>query len=179
MSTTLMIVEFLIIGFQVLAWIVLLLIPPTQLKDLVVQLKEWGDWVPVVGVLVLAVAYTLGIVFDRFLGFCISKLLRDNPSDPATVKRNYILLRHPEANRQLENSAPRTRLLRATSFNALIIASIGYSKCGFSKALGLLLVGVAFTAFLAWRKDSRDSAIAVKGFCDYAKAKEDEEKAKK
>ena len=78
MGTTLIIVELVIIGFQVLVWVTLLLwlvlYPNHVCLD---QLKGWfsglKDWVPVVALLVLAMAYTLGLVFDRSLGFLTSK----------------------------------------------------------------------------------------------------------
>ena len=64
MGTTVVIVELLVIGFQVLAWVGLLV----GLEW--VACCELGNWIPVVGVLLLAAAYTVGIVFDRFLGVC-------------------------------------------------------------------------------------------------------------
>jgi hypothetical protein len=92
MGTTLVIVELLIIGFQVLAWIVLLLIPFTNLKgdNLVKTLKELEGWVPVIVVLVLALAYTLGIVFDRFLGW-ITLHIQDVSSNPDIRKKHRFI----------------------------------------------------------------------------------------
>jgi len=65
MGTTLVIVELLIIGFEVLIWISLLL---RQLCPGVCSLLDaLKGWDPLLAV-VVGTAYTLGIVCDRFLG---------------------------------------------------------------------------------------------------------------
>lgn len=68
MGTTLMIVELVVIGFQVLVWVGLLLWPVLGRECSLDRLKELGDWVPVLAIAGLAVSYMLGLVFDRSVG---------------------------------------------------------------------------------------------------------------
>ena len=58
MGTTLVIVELLIIGFQVLAWVALLMGVDRISCDTLIMLK---GWLPAVSVLGLAAAYTFGV----------------------------------------------------------------------------------------------------------------------
>lgn len=72
MATTAIVAETLIIGLQTALWVVLIVINvlgiPTQLGS---QLKGWEV---LVGVYVFAVAYTLGIIFDRLTAALIRPL---------------------------------------------------------------------------------------------------------
>ena|GEM_PF-2555239 len=182
MGTTLIIVELVIIGFQVLVWVALLLgldwIPFAKLKD----------WIPLVGVLALALAYTLGIVFDRFFGFFTSKIQKKllNPDshnwckhlrfilpryirtsnykpDEAKKKRFDIMLKHSDAHRELENIVRQIRLLRATYINTLIIFIICCFKFGLSLPTLFILSVVFVSSLITWRWYSGEYAKALDG----------------
>jgi len=81
MGTTLVIVELLIIGFQVLVWAALFLWPlPKEWFSSLCLDKDWArllqEVTPLLSVGALAAVYTLGLVFDRFVGWATTWLLR-------------------------------------------------------------------------------------------------------
>ncbi len=68
MGTTQIIVEYLVIGFQVLVWVVLVLwrlLPVEQHEHVLGRLRSWP---PLSAAAVIPLAYTLGLVFDRSVG---------------------------------------------------------------------------------------------------------------
>jgi len=175
-GTTLIIVELVIIGFQVLVWITLLLWP--VLKPNLVHLKHLKDWVPVVALSVLAMAYTLGIVFDRSLGCLTSTLKLTSKETQETLKRNhyYIMLNNPETYRQWENVERRVYLLRATFFNSFIIAGIVWYKyrSRWKIWLPLAILAIAFITWCEARLRSDDALVQL-----YKTAKLQEKKTEK
>lgn len=167
-----------------MVWIVLLLgwswswIPLDKLKD----------WIPVVGILALALAYTLGVVFDRFLGLCTSilqilfncfkwnwfmhlKLRLKQLFYKSLDEYSLTLLEPSEAIRHLEKFERQTRLMRATFANAFLIAFIGHFKYGLPRFLFLLLLLVGFIAFLNWCKAHSDYNVAIKNLFNKKKHK--------
>ncbi len=70
MSTTLIIVELLMIGCQVLVWVVLLLnrFHPRLIPDEVKTLENVKACAPLLATLAIATVYTVGVVGDRFVG---------------------------------------------------------------------------------------------------------------
>lgn len=165
MGTTLIIVELVIIGFQVLVWVTLLLWP--VLKPNLVHLKHMENWVPVVALSVVAMAYTLGVVFDRFLGFLASisysqRLLKwlkltfghqtNEPTSTVTLteKHYYIMQRNPEAYKQWEYNDRQVRLLRATFANAFLIAIIVCFKDWLYWKIWLSLFILGALAAITW-----------------------------
>jgi hypothetical protein len=193
-GTTLIIVEELVIGFQVLAWVGLLVGIEW------VACWELGNWIPVVGVLLLAAAYTLGIVFDRFLGVCSSwvldtewkwiqpitdklrEWLKYHKDDTKTITETAldIMLRYPPAQRHLENRERQKCLLRATGFNSLLfVVAWGINSLlsvlgGWTRPMVPLPVVIAVTvvmpfAFLTWLGFSRDFNSGLTDLRNHAK----------
>ncbi|MBN1360610.1 MAG: hypothetical protein JW993_08460 [Sedimentisphaerales bacterium] len=145
MGTTLLIVEYLIIGFQVMVWVGLLLW--TFMDSACVDLAKSHNCSPVAVTILLAAAYTLGFVFDRFIG-CMSlktwaKRSRDNPSENPNlegrsnnllsprvqkpvksavneqgIKEWRVMLKYSHVLPYIENQSRLKRLLRATCINS-------------------------------------------------------------
>jgi len=69
MGTTLVIVELLVIGFQVLVWVGLLTWP--LISSHLEQLKDFKELLTIGAI---AAAYTFGLVFDRSIGLCTSRM---------------------------------------------------------------------------------------------------------
>lgn len=184
MGTTLIIVELVIIGFQVLVWVALLLWPVLDPKYICFdQLK---DWVSVAALSVLAVAYTLGIVCDRFLGFLTStscfqwliskfewlrsKLKCDRQNSqtgkPTSTRYHYayMMLKHIEVYKQWEYIDRRIRLLRATSVNAFLIVLIGCFRYGlwlyWRFWLPLFILAILSALTWCYERSRSDNALA-------------------
>jgi len=169
MGTTLVIVELLIIGFEVLVWLGLLLWKPLDLGALFQNcsaqtwLDQWKELLAIAGV---AAAYTLGIVFDRLLGHASILLQQRRRQHPKATSEAYhdrgpqqrfyashILL--PHSYEIFENTGRQKRLLRATFFNSFAIAvvlSIFYrSYSGFRTLLALFIVLGLISAWTWYR----------------------------
>jgi hypothetical protein len=145
MGTTLIIVELLIIGFQVLIWVALLLRHLGAIPNWPERLE--GCHTLLIGFLV-GTAYTLGIVSDRVVGH-VSTIFQAGvrhvidtrqsksnsgtseasvqerpPADEKAHIREFYAhhIYGPHAYDALENANRQIRLLRATCFNSFIIA---------------------------------------------------------
>lgn len=153
MGTTQIIVELLIIGFQVLTWVVLLFGVDRISCDTLAMLKKWF---PLVGVLGLAAAYTLGSVFDRLLGFIIDRLQEVRIGTDSDVEERketqyrVMLSNTTDASKHLHNVNQQKRLLRATCVNAVMIALVGGFRGVFSCRVVLALGVFAIAAFIGW-----------------------------
>ena len=154
MGTTLIIVELLIIGFQVLIWVGLLL---SHFDGLPIRPEELSERDPLLVGFLVGAAYTLGIVWDRVLGHTSTWLLQPvvrgvrrtkRRPVPALRKWLYDRVRHfrdksddqeetdkiddfyrnhifrPHAYEASENANRQVRLLRATGFNSVIIGGM-------------------------------------------------------
>ncbi len=167
MSTTALIVEVVIIGAQVLAWMGLAITAlfGTQWLDLQ-SLKEWAA---PISLGVIALSYTLGMVFDTMVAsFFAPWSMRSRgvpwaahqfPESPARM-RVYVMLNHHEAFQDLERRFNQSRLLRATVLNLLLIGIFstvlyfrysGFSWRGFVGAV-CLLVFLAGATFFSWTR---------------------------
>lgn len=172
MGTTLVIVELLIIGFEVLIWISLLLRQFCPgVCSLLDALKAWDPLLAVV----VGIAYTLGIVCDRFLGnmsvfvedhkyverlFAIFKARKDLPDlncpefDGRPDKEFYtndIFL--PHAFDALGNTNRQIRLLRATSINSFItfiVLLVWYRSYDDLCFVDVLLLAIGFVSAWNW-----------------------------
>lgn len=144
MGTTSLIVEMVIIGFQVLVWmslIVLILfgykgIDPSKLKD----------WSAVISLALVGTSYTLGLVFNGFIAAVfvhwesslwtsfVNRSDREGRIGPAHVRtgpahvrtgpgqmRAYITAFNSDASEDLTREANRHSLIRATSLNLVLI----------------------------------------------------------
>ncbi len=144
MGTILVIVEFLIIGFQVMVWLGLLLWP--DVKEQCAKLVESPNSAPLVVMGVVAAAYTLGVVFDRSIGHLstliqalINSRKKEKASENASPKesaetsvtklspealKKRVFLRYPHYQAHLVSYNQRVRLLRAKFLNGVIIFTL-------------------------------------------------------
>jgi hypothetical protein len=179
MGTTLIIVELLIIGFQVLVWAGLLLHHFDAIPAWPEPLK--GCNALFVGVLV-GTAYTLGIVCDRVLGHLSTVVqagvrhvidTRQSKSNSGTYEASVqkrpradekerileFYARHiyaPHAYGALENANRHIRLLRATCVNSIIMAiTLFLWYRSDYKRLSISLLILALFSLLAWLMSSR------------------------
>ena len=156
MGTTLVIVELLIIGFEVLIWVVLLL---WRFDAIPIGLDDLKDCGPLMVTFVLGTAYTLGIVGDRFLGH-LSTLVgwlclcwKESSTGEAAAQKEtpkgaqddlYLTeIFQPHAYDYFENGNRQKRLLRATCFNSLFTALVlffGYPLHRMPWTVALLLL---------------------------------------
>jgi len=169
MATTLVIVEFLIVGFQVCVWLGLLLGKCSpQARIWIFSHRELD---PFIATYALATAYTLGIVFDRLFGAFssvlqhVSKWLAERPkkSKGSSDDQYRLILHYPEAYAQLQQINRQTRLLRATFWNSLIcalIVGIAY-RSGWSILLFLFAIACAYT----WYRSRIRYHKALDGLC--------------
>ena len=168
MGTTGLVVEMVIIGFQVLIWITLIVftlfdyswIEPTKLKD-------WGN---LLSLCAIGISYTLGIVFDNFVNTLfahwefrssrwIDKKLDVSPSQ----MRAYIIATNSDASADITRMANRTRLVRATSLNLILISvsSLVFLVARFGwlwqQAFVIVILSVLLTilAIYAWIRSIR------------------------
>lgn len=168
MSTTTLIVEVVIIGFQVLVWISLLVeigfghkwVNPSQLKD----------WATLISVAFVGVSYTLGIIFDNltnslfapwssFAGMHFFEPRLSERPHPGRM-RIYIMTKNAEMSRELQGRFNQSRLLRATSLNILLIGVLTLilviKQVGFSWKIGLIVscssAALIVLAFQTWKR---------------------------
>ncbi|MBN1359688.1 MAG: hypothetical protein JW993_03800 [Sedimentisphaerales bacterium] len=154
-----MIVELLIIGFQVLLWVGLLFWALSDGKDACTQsLKELDRWIPVLGVGTFAAAYTLGLLFDRLIGnlsALVQAKLLPNRSKDVSDQGASILLQHHDAWAYIESVNRQIRLLRATCFNSLLtmfVVLVWYKPCWI---IPWLLLAVFVASSVTWPMSSR------------------------
>jgi hypothetical protein len=135
MATTAVFAEILIIGLQVEAWLVLLLL--TAFGPDWVDFGAVGDFAALVTVLVLALAYVLGIVADRLADTAfglVDKPRRDGLPAKVATMRMTVMHESDGMSRFLEYQRSRWRIARATVPN-------------------VLLAGIAVAAYLLVRTD--------------------------
>lgn len=172
MATTLVIVEFLIVGFQVCVWIGLLVWKYCDMDDILMCLKEWS---PLSATCALALAYTLGVTFDRFAGAISAWVqkktkrarrslsrkgqeavdrtpsVRETPDDVA-LRATRLMLKYPEAYAYWEQLNRQIRLLRATCVNGLICAIV---VLFFYRSVWCIpLVPLTFISAYAWHREN-------------------------
>jgi hypothetical protein len=166
--TTALIVEVVIIGAQVLAWMGLAAIALFGAKWLDLQtLKEWSA---PISLGLIALSYTLGVVFDAMVAsFFAPWTMRSRGglwgsayqfSAPPARMRAYVMLNHHDAFQDLERRFNQSRLLRGTVLNLLLIGvfstvlyfrSSGFSWPGLMGAL-FFLVFLAWATFFSWTR---------------------------
>jgi hypothetical protein len=160
MSTTVIIVELLIIGVQTLVWVVLLL---GRVSPDLISLEEL-DKPELLATVLVATAYTVGVVADRFLGNLstnIQKLRARDPYNPGGAAREFYMTEifKPNAHEHFQTSERQIRLLRATgvnSFITMIVLVAGYReylwRTWLLSGLLLLLAGVPAWTWCATRR---------------------------
>jgi len=123
MSTTSLFVEILIIGLEAFVWLALILgtlWKPGPFFDI---LKQYKEYAALMTMLLLALAYVLGIIIDR-LADSFYKLFRyasDKPL-PAPVAKMRLRIMHDSEGmaKFLDYQRSRLRIARATVFNLLV-----------------------------------------------------------
>lgn len=175
MNTTVLIVEVLLIGFQVLIWI--------SLSILNIFGYQWIDpskltgWAPLISLALIGVSYTFGIIFNSLVASAylpwMKKLVskwrqsyfaaykRDDLSLINTRQmRFYVMMKSPDVSHYLRRQLHRTQLLRGTSVNFFIIGILTFvfvvKQVGFSLPLliSVILVSIisTFLAIFTWRR---------------------------
>jgi hypothetical protein len=190
MGTTSLIVELLIIGFQVLALLAVFSWSRSHgfpFSD--EELKNWfahwtpllKDWMPLLTIGMLGAAYALGIAVDRFYG-CLGstvlavwrRLSRQFPRRKPHSARNardigdqviQLVVRRPDLLAHTEGLSRHIRLLRATFYNGLIGLLLVLQ---FLPVRFILLPFLFLLVFLvAWRYSERERYEASKKACQY------------
>jgi hypothetical protein len=163
MITSALVVEILIIGYQVLICIILIFLDFSGFKiNILSSIKEN----PVISILTFTfLAYSVGIIFDSFIAWFFEKAGLDQELFHRRDGKNMIdiLYKHPETHKFLDNLYARYRIVRATLFNLPIITLILTLSIIFvyknnninSLALGsiVFIIGSLLTllTFHAWR----------------------------
>lgn len=172
MSTTLLFVELLIIGLEVLFWLLLLAIklfgtnwllafPSETLADLEFVLLPF----------LLTAAYTLGIIFDRLwdkLFLPWDKLLRrqiiPDSTLPLGVMRYAVSKDNEHLEEQFEYTKSRLRIARSSAVNFAITTMLAVALVGALPGLDqiqrkayifwVMIIGITLsaTALFAWRE---------------------------
>jgi len=128
MKTTSLIIEFVIIGFQVIIWIILALISIWEYKSFNFDILK--DWTAPLTLATIGVSYTFGIMFDSFTASLFAPwsyqskkvfwLKRTFPESPSKM-RAHIMINHPEAYKDVELKYNQNRLLRSSILNIFLI----------------------------------------------------------
>jgi hypothetical protein len=193
MGTTALIVEMVIIGFQVLIWMSLLLI--TIFGYHWIDFSRLKDWSTIISIALIGISYTLGIVFDSFIRSLFGPLEFRNPArfyDQDTVKpavsfykmRAYINANNKEVSDDLTRRDYRNSLVRATILNMILITVtlliMVLIKFGFLWKLVTIilffssfLIGIALST---WRKQTM---AYYRYMIDVYEALKESEKARK
>lgn len=129
MSTTLLFVELLIAGFQVLVWFLILILTVFGYEWVFsIQKQNWGNWQILISATLLALVYVFGILFDRLADLIFSKwerplaykLFPKRAPETFAVIRFQIAKGNDYLSNQLEYTRSRMRIARASSLNFAI-----------------------------------------------------------
>ncbi len=124
MNTTAVFTELLVIGLQAAAWIALAAASFFDFGGATQALSNWGALVTIV---VLALAYVLGVVVDRIADSLLGPLRnRASHRDPDQLgrARMHILRAASPLSSFLEYQRSRMRLMRGTTFNLMVALPI-------------------------------------------------------
>jgi len=165
LKDTSIILELVLIGFQVLIWVSLLVLAVFGFDWLHLDgLKQWSSEISVG---LVGVAYMLGLIFDKavstlpyrwIVGGSALAPSEDSPSPLAM--RVKILTKHPEVYEALERRLNQHRLVRATVFNLALISisaliffitQLGFNLRLFVAFVVLSLVFLGFALFTGKR----------------------------
>ncbi len=124
MNTTAVFTELLVIGLQAVAWIAL---AAASFLDFGSAMSALRGWETLVTIVVLAIAYVLGVVVDRIADSLLGPLRnRASQRDPEQVgrARMHILRSASPLSSFLEYQRSRMRLMRGTTFNLAVALPI-------------------------------------------------------
>jgi hypothetical protein len=143
------ILEVVIIGFEVLAWMFLLVI--SIFGDAWIQLGFVTQWATQLSFGLLGLAYMLGLIFDKavsslpfgwIVGHGAVAETADSPSP--VMKRIEVLAKNPEMYQVIQNHINQHKLVRATVFNFALISLSAllflFTRIGFNLQLFLVLL---------------------------------------
>ncbi|HEX8163995.1 MAG TPA: hypothetical protein VF538_19145 [Pyrinomonadaceae bacterium] len=150
MSTTALIVEMVIVGFQALIWMSLIVL--IVFGHDWIDISKLKDWATLISLGLIAISYTIGIIFNSLIGSTFFRWESKNwrlfthlPERPARM-RAYILIKSKDASENLEKRFYQNRLLRGTSINVLFIGAavliLALKHSGFSWRV---LIGISFS----------------------------------
>jgi hypothetical protein len=157
MNTTALIAELVIVGLQVMIWLSMIIalisgynwLNPDNVEKIAAPLT----------VLLLAVSYTIGIVFDAFTAWLEDKLFSKQKAKERSTKRRILRqqlrLKDNALSLQLDNEQYLLRLLRSTALNLTLIATFGSILIFKAKLNGRfvyapLLIGCAMMGLYGW-----------------------------
>ncbi len=163
-STTVIIVELLIIGCQALVWIILLLGWLTPSAVSLEKLKKPDNLktcAPLLVSVVVVAAYTVGVVGDRVLGHLstsVQTFCGHDPYCPGGAVREFYMTEvvRSHAYEYFQTSERQIRLLRATGINSfitMIVLVIAYRKhLGRTWLLSVFLLLLSIASAWTWYK---------------------------
>jgi len=173
MATTALVFETIIIGFQVIVWLLLLLsIPGFGWLD--VFNTQFEDWAIIGSAVFIGLSYVLGAMFSQLsaealLHFppakkLVEKMLKERDLEDAVTMRVYIWTKDPHTANHLEVWGRKCALLRATCLNVPFICIFGSILAlkvqGFLWSLlivyGLVSTAIVVFSFWAWIQSIRD-----------------------
>ncbi len=119
MTTTALIVEFVIIGFQALVWILLIIL--TIFGYEWIDLPKIKEWTIPISLALIALSYTLGLISNVYAWLILERFL-PNTYKLKTTSVAIITIKYPDVLDYFERKINQVRLLRATSLNLLLIS---------------------------------------------------------
>jgi hypothetical protein len=171
MGTTALIVEMVIIGFQVLIWMSILLL--TIFGFHWIDLSKLRDWSTTISLALIGISYTLGVVFDSFIRSLFGHLEFKKPEiffNRGAIKadvdfyrmRAYVNANSRDIADDLTRRDYRNSLIKATILNMIMISLtlLMLVVIKFGLLWKLLSVIVIFSVFLigvalsTWRKQT-------------------------
>lgn len=154
LKDTSIIIELVLIGFQVLIWVSLLILTIFGFEW--VNLSALKQWSTEISVGLVGVAYMLGLIFDKAVStlpysWILGGSLTPSEDSPNLVAmRMDILTRNPEVYETLERRLNQHRLVRATVFNLALISTAALilfiTRLGFSLRMfiSFLVLSIVF-----------------------------------
>ncbi|MCM1982564.1 hypothetical protein [Lyngbya confervoides] len=151
--------DCLIVGFQALLWLTLLFLSCFGYDWINFSLLQ--DWTPLLILLLLGLAYPLGIIQQALIGnlFNHQRLKKLSQSDPEPRRSTpfdqliYIATIHPNLAQNLQQNMARAHLTRTTAVNLVLVSlvglifyltQVGFTWRGFTfGAFGCLVVALA------------------------------------
>lgn len=179
--------ELVIVGFEVLAWIFLLVLTLFGYKW--IELDFVTQWATQLSFGLLGLAYMFGVIFDKAVsslpfGWIVGHgAVAETADQPSPLRmRMQVLARNPEIYNELQKHINQHRLVRSTVFNfALISLSallFAFTRFGFDLRLfGLLIflstVFVSLTLFTG-RQSARALMLELQYAGEALNGKDDE-----
>ena len=164
LKDTAIILELVLIGFQVLIWVSLLVL--TIFGFGWVHLSSLKQWSTEISVGLVGVAYMLGLIFDKAVSalpysWIVAGTRTSHEDSPSPLAmRVEILSKRPEVFEALERRINQHRLVRATVFNLALISvsaliffmvRLGFTFRVFIAFLSLSIMFVGFALFTGKR----------------------------